>query len=976
MSKRLLLYALLMVAFVFSLSVNRIDADDEPATPPEPTVVPNTFRPLLHQVMVAERQVAGIDSQLRKTSAYRDKLLNNVGEENTEKWLELHQWELNVRGLEVRRQIRQAVLDHWRERLAEKINAEIERETKQSEEQAVGAFAVEQPASKSVTVIEADKPGANVVITNGAGTKISFTRGVFNNDVVRNVIEGCAGGTANCAVEKTASEHKAAQDRLTARIGQIERQLKSLDRERATIKNLLATSPEGDSRDTRVKQKRIVTRLEDIDSRRTVLEQQHSRLHRMLKSLPHMVSFYPDFVEKSLSISACAAACRDGNVDMTVPGFVRFEEDEDLLLVNADQPTFRTPGMILDAGLEEQLKKSLEQLERQIEETARDIDDKSDRLRKISKKMHTPEEGQNEPDISIDDEVQHNIIKLDLRHSQRVHDDLLKRRTHTEERLRNLAKENQAAADKPIQGAPILNGVPYISRLFKNTGVVRATECPTDEAAIATQKFDMSQAKHVSRSEIVTMWSDLLYGREAALAGRSFSKDESRAMVELQSLDTVKKKEILAQVEEHGMPLLDSLPDLPAQMLAKGHQLNINRSRPNVGVPVTEKDGVRFFKNVKGPEVLRISNEPIQGATSVNAHSFTIHLSGDGHVSAVAVGEKRDEQSQPAQAQGVIVFSTEDEKKDAPKPQVFHLELKGHPHLRVETNENGEGREHEEKLHLMMKQVHHLRQAAENLEQAGDKELAPKLREKAEHLEALARERQAHQAEEMRLRAAKLREGHAARRGLHERENHETAELKELLTAIRRELHALREEVRELRVELDDDDDDEDREGDDDDRHDREHGERDRDESAQLRGTLRSVIPAEGVRFKIGDAVSVIADKRRGTTSSTASETGDSVGEKREAMRIDAKVTEILPNGNLRIRGRRIERNKGRVGNYDMKISAIVRPDAISPDHTVNEKDLTELEMVKSFDADKPKRFVEEVDRTNRKTSTQFRVEW
>ncbi|MEX0725282.1 MAG: flagellar basal body L-ring protein FlgH [Planctomycetaceae bacterium] len=681
--------------------------------------------------------------------------------------------------------------------------------------------------------------------------------------------------------QKRTNRNVAGPAKFTAPLANLQMEIRALDRRRTQLINQMTLSLQKPNVVTTSREReQFAKEIQKLDRKRAELISGAQKLVRAMR--PFEKGDTPRF----LQMAKPDARYRVDN--MPDP-----EANLSMALVNTqnatacEQPARVGVTWFTDKDTSEgpkQLAHLIQRIEQQIEQTEREVKEKTARVQQISKKLNTPEEGSSEVEVRIEDEVQHSICLLDLRHSQRILRDLEQRLVAFQEKQIQLSVNARTAPQPSVEldsrnmpGVPILNGVPYISRLFNKpndsepNGITAASDVQTaeDEADAAAPShccIDASIASDVPRVTIVKKWEDILAHRGGK---KRNTKPGSEQAIRKRSSSGETEEELLGRSNEHGVPILEKLPNLQTALAAKGQKLYINRSRRLGSAKIFERNGEEHVENVKSPSVLQISNVPFAGTESsaqVNAHGFTIRLTGDGQISAVAVGEKGDEQSQPAQAQGVIVFSTEDEKKDAPKPQVFHLELKGHPHLRVEANENGEGREHEEKLHLMMKQVHHLRQAAENLEQAGDKELAPKLREKAEHLEALARERQAlarekqaHQAEEMRLRAAKLREGHAARRGLHERENHETAELKELLTAIRRELHALREEVRELREELDDDDD-EDREGDDDDGRDREPGERDRDETAQLRGTLRLVSPAEEARVENGQRSGIICE--------------------------------------------------------------------------------------------------------------------
>ncbi|MDA0832721.1 MAG: hypothetical protein O2955_07380 [Planctomycetota bacterium] len=611
------------------------------------------------------------------------------------------------------------------------------------------------------------------------------------------VFEECAGGSLNCAAEESASkvagvfaeqntdEQEAAINELVVRLQATERQIESLNEERGKIRELLTKSPGTPIAATIRERKKLVNRLQTIDRRRMELKQQHSQLSRMHKSLPHLVQFYPDFLQKSLLIAPCTAECQDVKTLATLEKFLTVEgkPNVDILRVNRDQPQFKTHGRVDADVFEAQLRKSLAQLEQAIEETKQDIKDKAARARKISQKMHTPEEGQTELEVSIDDEVQHNICMLDLRHSQRVHSDLLKRRSHVLDRLKNLAKEKEA---EPMDDLAVIKKLPYFSRFFKRTGVALATEG--------------------AAGELTT-------------------------------------------------PILEKRPNLQTNHTAKGHHLYINRSRSNVGVPITENNSQRLFRNVKGPEILQISNEPIPGATQVNARRLTIFLSGDGQVSAVAAGENGDAQPLPAQAQGVVIFSAEGEekitepKKEQPKqPQVFKFELKGQPQIRiVEGGEHAIVRGGEEHLHQQMKRLQHLRQAAENLEQAGDKELAQKLREKAEHMEAEVRKQREQlvaRMHELQRRQAEMFE-HQKARAHHERADDLIAELKEIITDLRHEVRALRKELHELREAIEeDDDDDDDREGDDEREREGDRGDRERQEREQDRDRRESNRPA------------------------------------------------------------------------------------------------------------------------------------
>ncbi len=162
-----------------------------------------------------------------------------------------------------------------------------------------------------------------------------------------------------------------------------------------------------------------------------------------------------------------------------------------------------------------------------------------------------------------------------------------------------------------------------------------------------------------------------------------------------------------------------------------------------------------------------------------------------------------------AQGHSIMVVGTEgDETDEKPnQPQVFKFELKGHPQVKqIEGEEHPELRERQDILHKLMNRIRHLMQAAENLEHAGDHDLAQGLREKVKHLQAEAKE---HQAKlEASVNEMRHRQAEAMARFYPDWESKHIAQLKETVADLRNEVRELRAEIRALREALNDGDKD------------------------------------------------------------------------------------------------------------------------------------------------------------------------
>ncbi|MFN0199257.1 MAG: flagellar basal body L-ring protein FlgH [Planctomycetaceae bacterium] len=268
-----------------------------------------------------------------------------------------------------------------------------------------------------------------------------------------------------------------------------------------------------------------------------------------------------------------------------------------------------------------------------------------------------------------------------------------------------------------------------------------------------------------------------------------------------------------------------------------------------------------------------------------------------------------------AQGHAIMVVGTEGDaaEEKAKQPQILKFEWKGPPHIqKVAAELHPEIDEGQKILQKLTHRIRHLMQAAENLEQAGDPDLARGLRQKAEHLQAEAKEHQAN----LEARAKELRHHNVEKMAKFYPDWH-IAQLKEIVGDLRNEVRELRSEIRALREALKDDDDEDEREDDDDgdeserkgdtrreekrDR-DRDVRDKDRDEANRNRGLEFISLPGpiQAVRFK-GDRDEAKIDHRSRSLIIPAGAIRTTRGEtkKPRQLGIEFKLTGAGPKGHI-----------------------------------------------------------------------------